>query len=71
MKYGVYAIQDVMIGFNSPVLFKTPELAQREFKNFLENTPNSKDMRLFHIGNFDDETGELTSVTPSIVGGGN
>lgn len=69
MKYNIYAIQDVLIGFNSPIIFKNEEIAKREYNNFLETNPNRNDMRLFKIGEFDDETGEIKSDTPRIVEG--
>lgn len=71
MIYNLYTIQDVMIGFNAPFIMKNDEIAKREYRNFLENNPNKEDMRLFRVGKFNDETGEVTpEVTPQLVEGG-
>lgn len=70
MIYNMYSIQDVMIGFNSPFIMKNDEIATREYNNFLENNPNAKDMRLFRIGEFNEETGEIKTIIPQIVQGG-
>lgn len=72
MLYNIYAIQDVMIGFNAPFIMKNDEIAKREYANFLKRTDNAKDMRLFKIGVFNDENGTIESITPQIIeGGGN
>lgn len=72
MLYNIYAIQDVMIGFNAPFIMKNDEIAKREYGNFLKKTDNAKDMRLFKIGVFNDENGTIESITPQIIeGGGN
>lgn len=71
MVYKLYSIQDTMIGFNAPYIQVNEEVAKREYKNFLKANPNAPDMRLFMIGEFDDETGTLTTMVPTqIMGGG-
>lgn len=72
MLYGIYSIQDVMIGFNAPFIMKNDEIAKREYNNFLKKTDNAKDMRLYKIGVFNDDNGTIESITPQIIeGGGN
>lgn len=72
MVYNLYTIQDVMIGFNAPFIMKNDEIAKREYRNFLDGNKNSADMRLYRIGTFNDDTGEITpEVTPILIEGGN
>lgn len=70
MKIPVYAVQDVLIGFIAPFTIQNDNIAIREYTNSEKNDPNSKDKRLFKIGEFDDETGELTPCTPNCICGG-
>lgn len=67
----MYAIQDVLIGFRAPFVMMSDEVAKREYKNFLEGNPNSKDMRLFKVGTFNEETGEVIAILPELMEGGN
>ena len=71
MKYGVYSIQDVLVGF-APIWVKVnDEVAKREYVNFLKEAKNASDFRLFRVGEFDDTTGELTHEIPRmLIGGG-
>lgn len=70
MTYGIYSIQDTLIGFNAPFIMSNDEVAKREYHNYLNNTPNSEDMRLFYLGTFDDTNGKIENVTPVQVEGG-
>lgn len=70
MVYKMYSIQDTMVGFNAPFIMVNEEVAKREYKNFLKANPNAPDMRLFVIGEFDDETGTLTTMVPQCIEGG-
>lgn len=70
MEYNIYSIQDTMIGFNAPFIMKNDDIAKREYRNFLNNNPNSKDMRLYRLGKFDDESGEIHAEVPKIIEGG-
>ena len=70
MIYDLYAIQDVMVGFNAPFIMVNENVAKREYNNFLEKTKNPTDMRLFKIGTFDDATGTVLPLTPECIMGG-
>lgn len=66
----LFSIRDIKAeGFNTPFTQSTFGLAERAFKE-AANDPNSQiaknkeDFSLFHIGDFDHKTGELTTVTP-------
>lgn len=70
MIYDLYAIQDVMVGFNAPFIMVNENVAKREYNNFLERTKNPTDMRLFKVGTFDDATGTVLPLTPECIMGG-
>lgn len=70
MEYGIYSIQDTMIGFNAPFIMKDDDVAKREYKNYLKNNPNAKDMRLFKLGTFNDESGVIKGIIPVMLEGG-
>jgi len=62
MMYGMYSIRDVMIGFQSPWISINDGTATRTVRNALNkgDIENSKDLQLFKIGVFNDETAEIT-----------
>lgn len=70
MTFNLYSVQDTMIGFGTPFIKVNEEVAKRDYKNFLKAEPNSKDMRLFRIGTFNDETGIIEPEAPVIIEGG-
>lgn len=71
MKYNIYSIQDVMVGFNAPFIMKNDELALRSYKSFLKDNAYSADMRLFRLGTFDEETGAIEGeAVPVLLQGG-
>lgn len=59
MKYGVYTIQDTMMLYNAPFVMYSDEIAKREFANNMTRNPNRAYMRLWKIGEFDEETGTI------------
>lgn len=68
MKYLVYAIKDTASGsFSPPFYQQTHGLAERAFKD-AANDPQSSinrhphDYHLFHLGNWDTESGLFTSL---------
>lgn len=69
-KSNLYVIQDVLIGFHAPMIGANDEAMVRDYKNWCSKQPNSEDMRLYKIGEFDDQTGEITSHLPEIMIGG-
>lgn len=70
MKYNLYAIQDVVIGFGVPFVKCNDQHAIRDYTNDLKTNPHAADMRLFRIGAFNDETGELEPCLPICLQGG-
>lgn len=72
MKYTMYSIQDVLSGFGNPILAPNEELMKRNYKAIAQNKTydEAKDMRLFVVGEFDLETGEVTPITPNCIEGG-
>lgn len=67
----IYSVQDTLIGFGAPVIYPKEELVKRDYKNMLQNDPNSADKRLYEIGTFDTETGTIIGITPKCIMGGN
>lgn len=68
----LYSVQDVLTGFAQPFVMMNDEVAQRAYKDFLENDNHPEDKRLFLVGEFDDETGNINPINPvCIQGGGN
>lgn len=67
MIYPIYSIRDRAIGFNSPTIMVNEMVALRSFKQMLQKDPNSDDLELYKIGEFNDETGELKALKVSKV----
>lgn len=64
MKLNVYAIKDTVVGeFESPVYFKNNGTAIRACSNTIAQgqLTNAKDKQLFCLGEFDTETGIISS----------
>jgi len=66
----LFSIRDIKAeGYNTPFTQSTFGLAERAFKE-AANDPNSQiaknkeDFSLYHIGDFNHKTGELTPVIP-------
>lgn len=65
--YSVYDEKALVYGF--PTCFSTDGLALRSFSDLVSN-PNSNvnkypsDFKLYRIGEFNDASGEMTSITP-------
>lgn len=64
MILGLYAVQDTLIGFNAPFALNNDEVAERAFRNTVEKEPNASDLRLYRLGAYNDETGELQPDVP-------
>lgn len=69
-KINLYNVQDVLVGFGSPFAMGNNELAIRAYKGFLTRAQNPEDMRLFRVGEMEDETGEIFPITPECIMGG-
>lgn len=77
MKYGIYSIRDKLTTFMSPVIDMSDGSAIRNFARAI-NTPDGlmdfspADFDLYKIGEFNDESGEVTCVNPvQFVASGN
>ena len=57
MKYSIYAMHDNVIGWGAPHLNVNDEAEMRDFKNAMENDPNSGDKQLYKVGTWDSEQG--------------
>ena len=79
MKLNIYAIKDTTVGsFMNPFYLQNDNTAIREFGNVIKYAPtensvrrNAKDMQLFKLGEFDEETGEIRSEVNYLVSGTN
>ena len=69
MKYPVFAIKDNLVGFLRPLTELNQAVAIRNFRDAFSTLPDESraDYTLYHIGEFDDVTGELAPLSPSIV----
>ena len=72
MKYGIYAVKDQLVGFMSPTLDKNDETAKRNFKSSVNRMDHDgdyivNDLALYCLGEFDVETGVITSRDPVLV----
>ena len=64
MVYGVYAIQDVLVGFHAPMVGVNDAQMKRDYKGYATTQKNSEDLRLFKIGEFNDATGKIEGLNP-------
>ena len=76
MKLNIYAIKDVVVGtINNPFYLTNDNEAKRAFKNAINANNgtqiclNYADMQLFKLGEFDDQTGEITSKVEYLISG--
>lgn len=72
MKFPIYSIRDVHTGFMSPTVDSNDAAATRNFAHAVGNSASlmnshPKDYALYHIGEFDSETGELIPCMPELV----
>ena len=65
----VYCVYDRVAGvFYPPVTAENKEVAIRSFNNAMETNPFSKDMALYYLGTYNDDTdGVINSVKPEFV----
>lgn len=78
MKFGVYAIRDVLSGFMTPVLESNDAVAMRNFRMATDTNPGLMhyrpgDFALYRIADFDSERGTLFPIVPPelVCNGGN
>lgn len=69
MTYEIFSARDALIGFNAPFIMVNENVAKRDFLDRLEKAPEhlKKDLSLWNIGTFDDETGTIIPKMPSMV----
>lgn len=72
MKFGVYVIKDTKVGFMRPFVQPNDAVAVREFTNIVNDgssliSVNYKDMELYKLGTFDDNTGIIESKVEYLV----
>lgn len=72
MKYNIYAIKDTITGRFSPIEIRVNDgEAKRWFNNLMAENVNKKDYQLFYLGEYNIETGEVSSKVDFIIGGEN
>lgn len=72
MKLRMYAVQDSLSGFMTPVVEQSDPVAVRNFRMACDSangsstlmTWNPTDFSLYHIADYDSDTGIVTSVVP-------
>lgn len=61
------AIEDVFTGFGTPRAVTNLESAKRDFRLLDQDDPRHGDLRLYHLGEFNTETGEIKAKKPEIL----
>lgn len=72
MKFCMYSIRDRLTGFMTPVLDQTDALAIRNFRMACDSQKRDQsiiafspsDFSLYHIADFDSETGIISPISP-------
>lgn len=65
MKYPIYAVRDIHVGFNAPMTDINDQVAIRNFTYAINNPGNEvmnfapKDYDLYRLGEFDTESGHI------------
>lgn len=73
MKFKIYSIKDTKIGFMQPFYQSNDAVAVRAINNAVNAkeinniNQNADDMELWKLGEFDDQTGQITSDIKFIV----
>ena len=72
MKFPLYAIRDSLIGFSMPVIRDNDAIACRAFEYDIlrDDSPyknHPEHFQLFHIGEYDTDTGVVDSCSPRMV----
>lgn len=67
MKFGIYAVRDVKVGFQSISVQPNDAAAVRGFESTVVNSDSvlfthSEDFSLFKLGEFDAESGRITAL---------
>lgn len=69
MIYGLYAMRDERTGFLTPVPEQNDAAAIRNFFHTVQNSDGilfsfASDFRLYRIGQFDSDSGSITTLSP-------
>lgn len=64
MLYPIYSVYDSAVGFNPPVVQRSEAFAKRAFAENFRNAFQRSDFVLYQIGDFNEETGEIYTMTP-------
>lgn len=67
MKQPLVAIEDNFEGFFQPRRVININGAIRDFKVLCQGDPKSDDLKLWHIGEMDTETGEVNPIRPVLL----
>lgn len=68
MRTNIYSIYDTVAKiFNKPFTEFNDETATRSFKASAPDQPHIGDYSLYHIGYYDDNTGEIIPVDPAKI----
>jgi len=68
MRTNIYSIYDTIAKiFNKPFTEVNDASAKRSFETAGQNQPHSADYNLYHIGYYDDNTGEIIPVDPEKI----
>lgn len=72
MKLPIFAIRDAKTGFLSPTVDMNDPAAIRNFEHAVRNSgslmnSHPQDYSLFRIGEFDNETGEVSACLPANI----
>lgn len=61
------SIEDVFVGFNNPKMAKNRDAAMRDFKLICKEDVRADDLRLWEIGEFNTDTGEILPKKPDLI----
>ena len=72
MKYPLFCVRDVKVGFGQPMVHMSDQVAIRDF-SYKINQPNSLmdafpgDFDLYQVGVFDTDSGEIEKCLPVFI----
>lgn len=72
MKFPLYAVRDSLVGFGMPIIRDNDAVASRSFEYDFnrDDSPyrvHSEEYSLFHIGEYDTDTGDISPLPPRLV----
>lgn len=69
MTYELYAIKDELANTFGNIMVMNPVTAQRSFRWMAKEMEESEcdDKRIYKLGSYDGETGEITPIRPTLV----